>query len=118
MERTPSQTIGPFFHEALRWRDGHRVAFAEPGTDVVVVGRMLDGAGQPVGDAMVETWKRSPKGETPASGRDGNPYGFARVETKKDGTFRIETRMPGGAAPHLDVTIVARGLLKPLRTRV
>jgi protocatechuate 3,4-dioxygenase alpha subunit len=118
MDRTPSQTVGPFFHEALRWRDGHRVAFAESGADVVLVGRMLDGAGQPVGDALVETWQRSPTGEPPASGKSGNPSGFARVETRKDGTFRIETRMPGGPAPHLDVTIVARGLLKPLRTRV
>jgi protocatechuate 3,4-dioxygenase alpha subunit len=118
MERTPSQTVGPFFHEALRWRDGHRAAFSEPGEDVVLVGRMFDGAGAPVGDALVETWQRSPKGETPAGAETGNPYGFARVETRKDGTFRIETRMPGGTAPCLDVTIVARGLLKPLRTRV
>ena len=118
MERTPSQTVGPFFHDALRWRDGHRVSFAEPGADVVLAGRMFDGAGQPVGDALVETWQRSPTGETPAACKEGNPYGFARVETAKDGTFRIETRMPGGPAPHLDVTILARGLLKPLRTRV
>ena len=118
MERTPSQTVGPFFHEALRWRDSHRVAFAEPGQDVVLAGRILDGAGAPVGDALVETWQQSPAGKTPASAKSGNPYGFARVETQKDGTFRIETRMPGGSAPHLDVTIVARGLLKPLRTRV
>ena len=118
MERTPSQTVGPFFHDALRWRDGHRVSFAEPGKDVVLVGRMFDGAGQPVGDALVETWQRSPTGQTPAACRSGNPYGFARIETAKDGTFRIETRMPGGPAPHLDVTILARGLLKALRTRV
>lgn len=118
MERTPSQTVGPFFHEALRWHDGHRVAFAEPGKDVVLVGRMLDGAGAPVGDALVETWQKSPTGEGPASGKSGNPHGFARAETQKDGTFRIETRMPGGSAPCLDVIIVARGLLKPLRTRV
>ena len=118
MERTPSQTVGPFFHEALRWRDGHRAAFAEPGQDIVVVGRMLDGAGAPVADALVESWQKSPTGEAPAGGKSGNPYGFARVETKKDGTFRIETRLPGGSAPYLDVLIVARGLLKPLRTRV
>ena len=118
MERTPSQTVGPFFHEALRWRDGHRATFAEAGRDVVLVGCILDGTGAAVGDALVETWQRSPSGETPASAKEGNPYGFARVETKKDGTFRIETRMPGGPAPFLDVTIMARGLLKPLRTRV
>ena len=118
MERTPSQTVGPFFHEALRWRDGHRAVFAEAGDDIVLVGRILDGAGVAVGDALVETWQKSPTGEAPASGKSGNPYGFARVETQKDGTFRIETRRPGGDAPCLDVVIVARGLLKPLRTRV
>jgi len=118
-ERTPSQTIGPFFHEALRWRDGGKVAFAERGERVVLRGRILDGVGDPVGDAMVETWQLSPAGATPAgAARASNPHGFARVETAKDGTFRIETLMPGGEAPFLDVAIFARGLLKALRTRV
>ena len=116
--RTPSQTIGPFFHEALRWKDGARVAFAEKGTPVVITGRMTDGAGEPVGDAMIETWQRSPAGSTPAAAGAGNPSGFARLETREDGSFRIETLMPGGAWPYLDVAIFARGLLKPLRTRV
>lgn len=117
-ERTPSQTIGPFFHEALRWRDGGRVQLAEGGTKVVLLGRMLDGAGEPVADAMVEAWQRSPAGRTPQPAASGNPAGFARVETAADGTFRIETLMPAGEAPFLDVAIFARGLLKPLRTRV
>jgi len=119
MERTPSQTIGPFFHEGLRWRDGARVRFAEGGKRIVITGRMLDGAGEPVGDAMMETWQRSPAGgdPKPATG-DATPHGFARLETAKDGTFRIETAIPAGAAPFLDVSIFARGLLKALRTRV
>jgi protocatechuate 3,4-dioxygenase alpha subunit len=118
--RTPSQTIGPFFHEALRWRDGGKVAFAEPGgTGIVVTGRIFDGAGELVNDAMVETWQHSPSGRTPASAQGSlNPYGFGRVETAKDGTFRIETSMPGGTTPSIDIAIFARGLLKPLRTRV
>jgi protocatechuate 3,4-dioxygenase, alpha subunit len=117
-ERTPSQTVGPFFHDALRWKDGGRVAFAESGKRVVLMGRLVDGAGEPVADAMVETWQRSPDGRAPKGARSGNPHGFGRVETGDDGTFRIETLMPGGAAPFLDVAIFARGLLKPLRTRV
>ena len=117
--RTPSQTIGPFFHEALRWKDGARCGFAESGEKIVITGRMTDGAGQPVGDAMIETWQMGPAGATPQPAAGGaNPHGFARLETAKDGTFRIETQMPGGAAPCLDVTIFARGLLKHLRTRV
>jgi protocatechuate 3,4-dioxygenase alpha subunit len=119
VERTPSQTIGPFFHEALRWRDGGKVAFAEGGKRIVLTGRMTDGGGNPVGDAMIETWQQSPQGRTPAPAQGGsNPHGFGRVETAKDGTFRIETSLPGGAAPSIDVAIFARGLLKPLRTRV
>jgi protocatechuate 3,4-dioxygenase, alpha subunit len=117
--RTPSQTIGPFFHEGLRWRDGGKVAFAESGKRIVLTGRMTDGGGNPVGDAMLETWQQSPQGATPASATGtSNPHGFARVETAKDGTFRIETVMPAGSAPSIDVAIFARGLLKALRTRV
>lgn len=117
--RMPSQTIGPFFHEALRWKDGAKAAFAESGERVVITGRMTDGAGQPVGDAMIETWQLAPSGGTPKSASGaGNPHGFTRLETAKDGSFRIETLRPGGAAPCLDVCIFARGLLKPLRTRV
>lgn len=117
--RTASQTIGPFFHEGLRWKDGGKVTFAEPGKRVVLTGRMLDGDGQPVGDALVETWQLSPTGRPPAAAKgEARPHGFGRVETAKDGTFRIETLMPGGAAPFIDVSIYARGLLKGLRTRV
>jgi protocatechuate 3,4-dioxygenase alpha subunit len=117
--RSPSQTIGPFFHEALRWDSGGQVRFPTNGEPVVLHGRIYDGAGDPVGDAMVETWQKLPKGckPAPAAGAS-NPYAFGRVETNKDGTFRIETSMPQGEAPFLDVTIFARGLLKPLRTRV
>ena len=116
--RTPSQTIGPFFHLGLRWPDSGKVAFAEPGEKIVLTGRILDGAGDPVGDALVETWQHSAQGKTPACAKgSANPHGFGRVETAKDGTYRIETSMPGGAAPSIDVAIFARGLLKALRTR-
>ena len=116
--RTPSQTIGPFFHESLRWRDGGKVAFAETGDKVVVTGRIFDGAGNLVNDAMLETWQRSPQGGTPAPATGSlNPHGFGRVETAKDGTYRIETSMPGAPVPSIDIAVFARGLLKPLRTR-
>ena len=117
--RSPSQTIGPFFHEALRWKEGGKVAFAEAGTPVVLVGRILDGDGEAVGDAMVETWQLAPGGGAPAPATEGaRPNGMGRVETAADGTFRIETLMPGGALPAIEVAIFARGLLKALRTRV
>jgi protocatechuate 3,4-dioxygenase, alpha subunit len=118
-KRIPSQTIGPFFHLGLDWKHGGRVTFAEKGQRVVLVGRIADGAGQPVGDAMVETWQLSPEGRTPApASGSAQPNGMGRVQTSEDGSFRIETLMPGGDAPHLDVTFFARGLLRGLRTRV
>ncbi|HEY2628435.1 MAG TPA: protocatechuate 3,4-dioxygenase subunit alpha [Usitatibacter sp.] len=117
--RTPSQTIGPFYHFGLRWPDGGKVAFSEKGKPVVLMGRIVDGAGDPVGDALVETWQHSAAGASPASASGSrNPHGFGRTETAKDGSFRIDTMMPGGNAPAIDVAIFARGLLKPLRTRV
>lgn len=117
-ERTPSQTIGPFFHEALRWKDGGSVSFADAGERVILTGRLTDGLGQPVGDAMIETWQLEPSGGTAkAATGSSSPNGFARVETTEDGTYRIDTQVPGGAVPFLDVTIFARGLPKPLRTR-
>jgi protocatechuate 3,4-dioxygenase alpha subunit len=117
--RTPNQTIGPFFHEALRWKEGGKVTFAEAGQRIVISGRVIDGAGQPVADAMIETWQLSPAGRTPAPATgDARPHGFGRVETGKDGTFRIETSMPGGDFPCIEMSFFARGLLKALRTRV
>jgi protocatechuate 3,4-dioxygenase alpha subunit len=116
--RTPSQTVGPYFHISLPWPDGGQVAFAEAGDKVVLTGRIVDGAGNPVGDAMVETWQRSPKGAAPAPAQGASrPHGFGRVETAADGTYRIETSLPGGATPCIDLAIFARGLLKALRTR-
>jgi protocatechuate 3,4-dioxygenase alpha subunit len=122
MKRTPSQTIGPFFHEALRWPGGERVRFAEKGEAITLTGRLLDGAGEALADSLIETWQLSPSGKVPsASANESHPHGLGRVETDKGGVYRIETLMPGsasGGAPFIDVTVFARGLLKPLRTRV
>ena len=52
--RTPSQTIGPFFHEALRWPEGARLAPSATSPRVMLVGHVLDGGKSPVADAMVE----------------------------------------------------------------
>jgi protocatechuate 3,4-dioxygenase alpha subunit len=122
MKRTPSQTIGPFFHGSLRWPECERVRFAEKGEAITITGRLLDGAGETLGDSLIETWQLSPSGKVPAAGKDETyPHGLGRVETDKNGVYRLETLMPGsanGGAPHLEVTVFARGLLKPLRTRV
>ena len=113
--RSPSQTVGPYYAIALPWKDGGRVTGCG-GERVVLEGRILDGAGQPVPDALLETWQAPDRDAAPAS--DGKPHGFGRVSADANGVYRIETAMPSGPAPFLDVTLFARGLLKHLHTRV
>ena len=113
--RTPSQTVGPYYSIALPWKDGGRVTGCG-GERAVLSGRVFDGAGKPVPDALVETWQAPRPDASPAA--DGKPHGFGRIGTSPDGTFRIETALPEGAAPYLDVTVLARGVLKALVTRV
>jgi protocatechuate 3,4-dioxygenase alpha subunit len=116
--RTPSQTIGPYYRFGLRWPDGGKVAFTETGKKIAVSGRVFDGDGKVIDDALLETWQRNPANAVPApaTGHE-NPHGFGRCDTVS-GEFRIETLVPGGTLPSLEVTLFARGLLKALRTRV
>lgn len=125
---TPSQTVGPFLSIGLPWADGpDLVAEGTPGA-VTITGRVVDGAGEPVPDALIETWQGDPDGRFPhpddprgAVDRDGfRPFG--RCPTDEDGRFRIRTLKPGRVddeqAPHIDVTVLARGLLRHLVTRL
>jgi protocatechuate 3,4-dioxygenase alpha subunit len=113
--RTPSQTVGPYFSIALPWNDGGRVT-GGAGEAIVLTGRVLDGEGAPVPDALVETWQ-PPDAAAPLS-PDGKPHGFGRIGTLSDGTYRIETTLPQGEVPFIDVTVLARGVLRTMRTRV
>ena len=86
-------------------------------------GRLLDGAGAPVPDGLIETWQVGPDGRPPAPGTDFR--GFGRCLTDPDGRWRIVTRKPGAPgdegepqAPHIDVSVFARGLLKRAVTRI
>jgi protocatechuate 3,4-dioxygenase, alpha subunit len=118
---TPSQTVGPFFACGLSWMDGRDlVAPGAPGA-VSLVGRVLDGDGAGVPDALVEIWQAD------ASGRFGEESGagwtgFGRCPTDDDGGYRFTTVKPapvdGDQAPHIDVSVFARGLLQRLVTRV
>jgi protocatechuate 3,4-dioxygenase alpha subunit len=129
---TPSQTVGPFLHIALPWPDGPDVVpIGTPGV-VRLVGRIVDGAGEPVGDALVETWQADPDGrfvhpDDPRGGSSAGGFrGFGRCPTDADGSYTIRTLVPGPLpapggmqeAPHLDVSVFARGLLDRLVTRV
>ena len=102
---TPSQTVGPFFGYALPFKAGADAASG--GAAIRIEGQLLDGAGEPVPDGMVELW----------GGQQ-----FARCRTDVEGTFRFTVSKPGSArddeAPHLEVTVFARGLLRQLATRL
>ena len=137
--QTPAQTIGPFFAPALLGRGPEVGEFCVPdgarGTRIRIEGRVLDGAGEPVSDAMLEVWQANADGryDHPADMRgdagaalDDAFHGFARLGTDTAGGFRLETVKPGPVpgrgnawqAPHLNLIVFARGLLHHLSTRV
>ncbi|TQS25063.1 protocatechuate 3,4-dioxygenase subunit alpha [Microbispora sp. KK1-11] len=113
---TPSQTVGPFFGFALPYAaDWELVPEGRPGA-VTITGRVLDGAGEPVPDALLELWTGEP-GDRGALGRGGTGVsGFGRCGTGPDGSYRFRLAPP--ARPYAALLVFARGLLKPVRTRV
>ncbi|MFD9719035.1 protocatechuate 3,4-dioxygenase subunit alpha [Streptomyces sp. NPDC059076] len=125
---TPSQTVGPFFGYALSTPGGGDAAPAGHPDTLTVHGYVRDGQGDPVPDALVETWQRVPKAR-PGSlrrdpvtggspGRDGVGFtGFGRVATDADGHWVIRTLAPPAAAPYLAIVVFARGLAHHLHTR-
>jgi protocatechuate 3,4-dioxygenase alpha subunit len=129
---TPSQTVGPFLSIVLPWPDGPDIVAAGTPDAVVLHGRLLDGAGQPVPDGLIEVWQADPDGrfdhpDDPRGARASAGFrGFGRSATDADGRYWFRTVKPGplptedgrAEAPHLDVTILARGLLHRLVTRV
>ena len=130
---TPSQTVGPYLSIALHWDDGPQVVPEGTPGAVWLRGRLLDGAGQPVTDGLVETWQADPEGrfDHPDDPRGAAPpsvpgfRGFGRSETL-DGEYAVLTvkpgRLPDGEgglqAPHVDLSVFARGLLDRVVTRL
>jgi protocatechuate 3,4-dioxygenase alpha subunit len=126
LEPTPAQTIGPFFAFGLEYpRMEQAVHPCSPGA-VLLRGTVLDGAGAPVPDAMVEVFGTDEAGEVPrargARRRDDVAFtGFARAFTDDEGVFRLWTLRPGrvgASAPFLATAVFARGLPAMLRTRI
>jgi protocatechuate 3,4-dioxygenase alpha subunit len=120
---TASQTVGPFFEIGLAWLYRDDLAGPLSADAITLRGRVLDGDGRPVPDAVLEIWQADAAGRYPEDAR-GAPHefaGFARIATDGDGAFRLRTLQPGsadGQAPHLNVTVLMRGLLRSLSTRV
>jgi protocatechuate 3,4-dioxygenase alpha subunit len=130
-----SQTVGPFFNFALTTDPnlGTLLRDGASGERIRLHFRVLDGDGAPTpGDSMIELWQADAQGRyahalDPCAGdADPNFYGFGRLETDANGECVFETVRPGPVpdgdggtqAPHINVVILARGLLKQLYTRV
>jgi protocatechuate 3,4-dioxygenase, alpha subunit len=130
-----SQTVGPFFAPALLRTDAVRNVLVQPetvGERIRIEGRVLDGDGVPVSDALVEIWQANAHGrynhpaEQEPAPLDPSFVGFGRSGTENEGVYWFETIKPGPVpfdqerwqAPHICVTVFARGLLNHLVTRL
>ena len=126
-ERVPSpgQTIGPFYGFALPYEGDNVLVPAGHARAVRLHGRVLDGAGSPVPDALIEVWQPDPDGHVVrADGslhRDAFTFtGWGRAATDRAGHYWFSTLTPGavdGRAPFFSLTVFARGLLDRLLTR-
>jgi protocatechuate 3,4-dioxygenase alpha subunit len=131
---TASQTAGPFFKFGLdhpEWADLTAGGKAT-GEKIVIEGRVVDGDGAPVPDAFVELWQANAAGRyAHPDDRQDKPLdphfrGFGRCSTDGEGRYRFVTIKPGAVpgrgnamqAPHIEVTVFARGLLKHVMTRI
>ncbi|HEX4279434.1 MAG TPA: protocatechuate 3,4-dioxygenase subunit alpha [Solirubrobacteraceae bacterium] len=135
-ETTPSQTVGPYFAIGLPFDVGpFAVPAGTPGA-IRIAGTIYDGAGVPIPDFLLETWQADPDGQFADMYGYGGPSslegfrGFARYGVEDgDGTFDILTVKPGRVpapptlagviqAPHIDVSVFARGMLHRTVTRI
>jgi protocatechuate 3,4-dioxygenase, alpha subunit len=145
LPQTPSQTVGPFFAYGLTARQ-YGYAYTDvltnallgpdaPGTRIVITGRVLDGQGNPVPDAIIELWQADTAGHyrtepiNPPGSNSTDFVGMGRVGTgtQAGAVFRFETVKPGSteptlagpsAAPHIHVVLLMRGSLRALHTRL
>jgi protocatechuate 3,4-dioxygenase, alpha subunit len=127
---TPSQTVGPFFHYALPYDAGPRLVPEDTPDAVWLSGSVLDGDGHPVPDSLVEIWQAGPDGkfcEHPGLYDEPTQFrGFGRCDTDAEGVYRFRTLKPAGVptldgnpqAPHIAMSVFARGMLRRLVTRV
>ena len=129
LQMSSSQTIGPYLHIGTDWLITTEMAGADAvGDRIAIEGRVYDGNGAPVTDALVELWQADADGNYATTDQPAISgfRGFGRTPTDSTGHFRFGTIMPGRApglgdllqAPHIAVTVFARGLLKHLVTRI
>ena len=123
---TPAQTIGPFFSIALAWPGGNVLINGDDNAAMRIRGRVFDGDGLPVTDALIEIWQANAAGVYGEPTDPGGVYGFGRAATDDTGTYSFTTIKPGAIddpaigrqAPHINMSVFARGLLQGLQTRL
>jgi protocatechuate 3,4-dioxygenase alpha subunit len=130
---TTSQTVGPYFQIGMQWYYPDNLApEGVSGERVAIQGRVLDGDGVPVPDAVLEIWQANAQGkyahaeDTQSKPLESAFNGYGRVPTDNEGRFCFTTIKPGPVpgpegkdqAPHLLVSVFMRGLLTRLVTRV
>jgi protocatechuate 3,4-dioxygenase alpha subunit len=131
---TPSQTVGPFFHLGMNRPEWSDLTADHPaGEKIQIEGRVIDGDGAAVPDAVIELWQANAAGRYnhPDDRQEDKPLdphfrGFGRVATDAQGHFRVVTVKPGPVpgrgnalqAPHINIVLFARGLLTHLYTRI
>jgi protocatechuate 3,4-dioxygenase alpha subunit len=133
MKQTPSQTVGPFYSLGLTEKTTNRlVSDTTRGERISIEGYVFDGDGKPVPDALVEIWQANAYGrynhpdDKQEKPLDPSFLGWGRSGTDKTGVFSFETVKPGSVpgpdgsvqAPHINVTVFARGMLVHAYTRI
>jgi protocatechuate 3,4-dioxygenase alpha subunit len=134
LKETPSQTAGPYVHIGMTPNFCGITGICDAdlgltmltpnakGERITITGRLFDGAGVPVSDAVIELWQADGEGTFSAPGFSG----WGRQPTQADGTYAFETVKPGAVtgpdgkpqAPHVSLWIVARGINIGLQTRL
>ncbi len=132
-ETTPSQTVGPYFAIGMPWEQGPLAVPEDTPGAIRITGTVYDGAGTPIPDVLIETWQADPEGRFADLHGYGTQSelagfrGFARCGKEDgDGSFEIVTVKPGPVpglgttmqAPHIDVSVFARGMLHRCVTRI
>ncbi len=124
---TPAQTVGPFFGQGLPYDGGNELVPPGSARAIRLYGRVLDGAGDPLPDALVEIWQPDEGGvvsrQTGSLDRDRWTFtGWGRCPTDRTGHYWFSTVRPGatepGKAPFFVAAVMARGLLDRLLTRI
>lgn len=133
MKQTPSQTVGPFYSIGLTHREMNTlVSDSTQGQRIGIEGQVIDGDGKPVPDAMIEIWQANAYGrynhpeDKQEKPLDGSFTGWGRSGTDPNGFYFFETIKPGPVpaseasvqAPHINMTIFARGMLVHAFTRI